>query len=252
MNVALYRAGRDRWAMTERGRVSLAQARDRLTIGPSSLHWDGDSLTIQIDEWTAPFPSRMRGTVVLRPEAISEPSFALDTDGLHSWRPIAPRARVDVRFDDSDLAWCGDGYFDSNWGAEPLQRGFRKWTWSRAHTPAGTQIHYDVTPRTGADRSLALRFDRLGVASSIEPTPCVSLANTFWCMSRTARCLGAAAPRLERTLEDTPFYARSLLAGDNADEPAHIMHESLSLDRFRTPIVQAMLPFRMPRIVRRR
>jgi len=26
-----------------------------------------------------------------------------------------------------------------------------------------------------------------------------------------------------------------------------LMHESLSLDRFKMPVVQAMLPFRMPR-----
>jgi len=28
------------------------------------------------------------------------------------------------------------------------------------------------------------------------------------------------------------------------------MHESLSLDRFKLPVVQAMLPFRMPRAFR--
>ena len=30
-------------------------------------------------------------------------------------------------------------------------------------------------------------------------------------------------------------------------ESVDLVHESLSLDRFRMPIVQAMLPFRMPR-----
>jgi carotenoid 1,2-hydratase len=48
-------------------------------------------------------------------------------------------------------------------------------------------------------------------------------------------------------LEDAPFYARSLLDGGYGGQPAAIMHESLSLRRFRQPIVQAMLPFRMPR-----
>jgi carotenoid 1,2-hydratase len=49
-----------------------------------------------------------------------------------------------------------------------------------------------------------------------------------------------------RTVEDTPFYARSLLT-DGASSPAHVVHESLSLERFRSPWVQSMLPFRMPR-----
>ena len=50
-----------------------------------------------------------------------------------------------------------------------------------------------------------------------------------------------------RTLEDAPFYARSLVAAKLLGESVILMHESLSLDRFRMPVVQAMLPFRMPR-----
>jgi carotenoid 1,2-hydratase len=48
-------------------------------------------------------------------------------------------------------------------------------------------------------------------------------------------------------LEDTPFYARDLLHGYYDGEPADIVHESLSLNRLRSPVVRAMLPFRMPR-----
>jgi len=53
---------------------------------------------------------------------------------------------------------------------------------------------------------------------------------------------------VRKTLEDTPFYARSALTAHLHGAPAAIMHESLSLDRFRAPIVRAMLPFRMPRV----
>ena len=49
------------------------------------------------------------------------------------------------------------------------------------------------------------------------------------------------------TYEDTPFYARSLLASTLGGEPVRAMHESLSLDRFRNPMVRLMLPFRIPR-----
>ena len=48
-------------------------------------------------------------------------------------------------------------------------------------------------------------------------------------------------------LEDTPFYARSRVATRLMGEDCVMMHESLSLDRFARPWIQAMLPFRMPR-----
>jgi len=249
MNVALYRAGADRWAMTERGRADLSRTQDTLAIGPSNMRWDGAALTLDIDEWTAPLPSRVRGTVTLRPKAISERAYALDLNGRHHWRPIAPRARIEVNFDGGALAWSGEAYLDSNWGAEPLEHGFRSWHWSRAHTQHGSMVHYDVTPRVGDDRSLALRFDEAGVAEEIESPPWQPLPNTFWRVPRVAR--GETPPRLARTLEDAPFYARSHLTGEIDGEAADIMHESLSLDRFRAPIVRAMLPFRMPRIVGR-
>jgi carotenoid 1,2-hydratase len=50
-----------------------------------------------------------------------------------------------------------------------------------------------------------------------------------------------------RTFEDTPFYARSLLAATLDGETVQPVHESLSLRRFRNPLVRLMLPFRMPR-----
>ena len=50
-----------------------------------------------------------------------------------------------------------------------------------------------------------------------------------------------------RTLEDTPFYTRSLLSARLLGERVAAVHESLSLDRFRTGWVQMLLPFRMPR-----
>ena len=49
-----------------------------------------------------------------------------------------------------------------------------------------------------------------------------------------------------RTLEDTPFYARSLLT-DGTQAPGLVIHETLSLDRFGSNWVQSLLPFRMPR-----
>ncbi len=50
-----------------------------------------------------------------------------------------------------------------------------------------------------------------------------------------------------RRFEDAPFYSRSLLAARICGEAVEPVHEALDLDRFRNPLVRAMLPFRMPR-----
>jgi carotenoid 1,2-hydratase len=55
--------------------------------------------------------------------------------------------------------------------------------------------------------------------------------------------------RIAQTLEDTPFYARSVLrSGSSGAVSEPIMHESLDLDRFKKAWVRALLPFRMPRL----
>jgi carotenoid 1,2-hydratase len=249
INVALYSKDRNRWAMTERGRRALSRDDCAIVIGPSSMRWDGDALHIQIDEWTAPLPSRVRGTVTLRPQFMASEVYTLDGLGRHVWRPVAPRARVDVRFDSGAWTWRGEAYWDSNWGAEPLERGFRKWDWSRAHVRDGAMVYYDVTPRDGAEHSLALKFSSAGSVEQFEAPPRVKLPGTFWRMQRATRSPAHDRLRLDRTLEDSPFYARSTLVGDVDGAPADIMHESLSLDRFSHPVVRAMLPFRMPRRV---
>jgi carotenoid 1,2-hydratase len=54
-------------------------------------------------------------------------------------------------------------------------------------------------------------------------------------------------PQVARTLEDTPFYARSLLRLSLAGQRSDAIHETLDVDRLRMPAVQCLLPFRMPR-----
>lgn len=54
-------------------------------------------------------------------------------------------------------------------------------------------------------------------------------------------------PVLLATLEDTPFYTRNHIELTHEGERCEAYHESLSLDRFTHPVVQMMLPFRMPR-----
>jgi carotenoid 1,2-hydratase len=248
LNVALYGAGGKRWALTERGRDALQRDAHHFHIGPSSLDWDGTTLTISIREVTTPLPGRIRGVVRVHPAALVEEAFSLDGAGEHTWRPIAPVSRVEVDLDHPHLSWSGKGYFDWNSGSVPLEQSFARWDWSRASTADGTTILYDVNERDGGSRSLAVRIGATGEVTHIPAPPRVTLAPTrIWRIARGTRNDAAApAPHVE-TLEDTPFYARSLVMAQIDGVPAHAMHESLSLDRFRTPIVQMMLPFRMPR-----
>jgi carotenoid 1,2-hydratase len=245
INVAVYTKGSKRWAMTERPRGAVSRASNTFTVGPSLLSWDGNSLVLRIDEMTVPIPRRLRGTIRVVPTAITQQEFALNENGNHRWRPIAPCARVLVELDQPHLRWQGDGYLDMNRGDAPLESGFSDWQWSRGATRDGTAILYEARRRDGSRVDLAMTFDPQGRMQTFEPPVLHTLRRTGWRIGREAR--SEDAPNVLRTLEDAPFYARSVVSARLLDEPVILMHESLSLDRFRMPIVQAMLPFRMPR-----
>ena len=271
LNVALYRrsggGGATRWAMTERGRAHVQRDTLHLTIGPSALHWHGDTLTITIDEIAAPWPARVRGVLRLHAAQRFDHPVVLAPQGGHRWFPIAPSARVEVDLATPTLRWSGLGYLDSNCGDAPLERAFTRWDWSRAHLSGGRSVVlYDVERIGAPPLSVGLRFDATGAVLAIEPPPEAHLPGTRWGVKRgtrseagargsmTSASAGAAqagAPaHVLQTLTDAPFYARSLLRTQWLGEPVTAMHESLSLTRFDTRWVQAMLPFRMPRSAR--
>lgn len=246
VNVALYGPRGARWAMTERGRASLERSRDTLTIGPSALQWRNGALVIRVDEISAPVPKRIRGEIVIEPQAVNLQEFTLESQGSHLWRPIAPLARASVDLEAPDLRWRGHAYLDTNTGDEPLEKAFSSWTWSRARLADGAAIFYDAERRREAPLSLALRFDNAGAPMALEPPPFATLPKTRWAMPRRARAANGRAQAL-RSFEDTPFYARTLIASRFDGAPVEWVHESLSLDRFANPVVRLMLPFRMPR-----
>jgi carotenoid 1,2-hydratase len=248
LNVALYGPSSNRWAMTERGRNSLSREQGALCIGPSAMVWDGDTLTISFDERGAPIPRRIKGVVKVRPEALAMQTFALDADARHRWTPVATRARIEVLLDDPDLSWNGSGYFDSNAGDRPLEEGFTHWNWSRAHLARDTVVLYEGSRRDGSDFALALRFDPTGHATTVAPPPLVELPKTGWRVPRATRADADASVSIRRSWEDTPFYSRTELETRLFGEPVTAIHESLSLDRLRAPVVRFMLPFRMPRV----
>ena len=248
LNAALYGATGRRWAMTERDAGAVERTARRLRIGPSAVGWDGRLLIIDIDERTAPLPRALRGQVRVEVPALAQgDAIALDAAGRHHWRPIAPVARVSVEMQAPELRWSGAAYVDSNWGSRPLEADFAGWTWARAAHAAGTTVTYDVAPLQGTPRSIALRFDAQGVRTEFTPPPLAALRRSGWGVPRRTRCDAGARPVVVETLEDGPFYARSLIDTRHAGEPLREIHESLSLTRFASRWVQVLLPVRMPR-----
>jgi carotenoid 1,2-hydratase len=203
-------------------------------IGPSFLRATGDGLVAEINEICAPVPRRLRGRISVHFKALQEEAFTLAPG--HVWRPIAPRCRLELRFENPSVSWSGHGYFDTNFGARPLEADFSSWSWSRG---MDGRIFYDWRRRDGVTDGLALQIGPDGTAQKIAAPTMQDLPKTFWRMKRAAR----GAWDVARTLEDAPFYARSLLRGIDG----MAVHETLDLHRFSSPVVQAMLPFKMPR-----
>jgi carotenoid 1,2-hydratase len=252
LNVALYGPRGRRWAMTERDSTQVSRGKTELSIGPSHMRWVDDALEIRIDETCAPLPKRVRGTVRLFPPSISQRSFALDAQGRHCWTPFAPCSRIEASFSSPDLNWSGAGYADHNRGDEPLEDAFSHWAWSRSGAgDSGSVVLYDVTARDLSNRTLALKFTSNGSMQTFDPPPAVSLPTTGWRVARSTRADAATEARVIDTLEDAPFYSRSLLDTQVGGARSRVFHESLDLNRFRRYWVQCLLPFRMPRVTRR-
>ena len=211
LNVALYGRSSKHWALTERTRADLGRDASSLKIGPSGLDWDGEVLTIHVEEVTVPFPSRLTGTVRVRPSALVRQAFNLDHNQRHHWHPIAPCAEIEVAMERPALSWRGQAYLDCNFGDEPLEAAFANWDWTRAKVGNNTAVLYDIVPRERSPVSLALRFDPNGAVETIIAPPRADLPSTFWRVARHARS-DDGRPHVIKTLEDTPFYARSLVA----------------------------------------
>lgn len=251
INVAVYRAkGRDVWAFTEQREFSRDALHFRL--GASELRWgldeQGPRLEITIDERTAITGRAIRGRVVLRPRAIFGPRITLDAAGRHRWYPIAPHARVEVEFEQPNLRFSGSAYHDVNEGDEGLEQAFTRWSWSRAELdPEHAAILYDVAgaePRAFEFESATRSMKQL---DADEFGPSVALAKTGWRVERAIRSDVGTRPALIRTLEDTPFYSRNLIALTLRGRATTAVHESVDLRRFARGWVRFLLPFRIRR-----
>jgi carotenoid 1,2-hydratase len=246
INVALYGSPR-RWTLTERGAASLRATATRLDIGPNSLEWNGTALVARFDERSTPWGAPLRGEVRVLPSAVTGRELRLAEAGDHRWWPMAPGSRVEVRLTAPELSWSGTGYLDGNRGSAPLEDAFRGWSWSRADGPGGTRIHYDLAARDGTPTELAVLVDRSGAIHEADRPPLAPLpATPLWRIPRATRSEDGNA-RVLRTLEDTPFYARSVVRARILGDEVTAMHESLCLDRFARRWVQHLIPYRMRR-----
>ena len=247
LNVALYTPGGKLWTMTERPSQSMSRSLNEFVIGPSRVHWDGQALHIDIDEWTVPLPRRVRGRVSVYPEQLFDFSTPLDHENKHFWGPIAPSAKVKVDLSHPHQSWHGHAYVDSNEGREPIANSFTEWDWSRSPMSDGsTSVLYDCQFKKGEDRLLALRFLNNGSIESFEAPRRKEIKKTFWGLERRLR--SDKDVRVIQQLEDTPFYQRSLIKHQVLGEDCECFHETLNANRFSSSWVQKLLPWRMPRI----
>jgi carotenoid 1,2-hydratase len=235
--------------MTEHGESHVHREGNSLTIGKSRLVWDGTRLTVHIDETSTPFGRKIRGTVTIDVEGLGNTTFLIDDKQRHRWRPLAPLSRMTVDLQEPDLSWSGDSYLDSNYGDEPLEDGFTFWDWSRTIIDRErTAILYNTDMVSGHSCLSALLVDKKGDLQEIDSPPQANLPRTpIWRIKRRTRADAGSSPRIVKTFEDTPFYSRSVIETDLFGARRHAIHESLSGPRLRLPIVQFMLPYRMPR-----
>jgi carotenoid 1,2-hydratase len=240
--------------MTERGSGDVQQSHDELIIGPSAMRWEanggGDRLIIDIEERDIrlgiPWRRRVAGQIIIEPEVLNQRSFSLDPAGQHHWHCIAPRARIRVNMERPDIRWSGSAYLDSNHGHEPIEAGFENWHWSRAHLGRDVAVIYEGVRRDGSEFASALRFDASGSPREEELPLVAPLPNTWWGLPRQTRADRGHASVI-KTWEDSPFYARSTLGMRLFGERVIAVQESISLNRLINPIVQFMLPYKMPR-----
>ncbi|MEM9840491.1 MAG: hydratase [Pseudomonadota bacterium] len=249
MNIALYGPRKARWAMTEYGEGLVSREASSFAIGNNSLRWNGDQLIVEIDEVSAPLNRHIRGRIIVDSQVRGQDTFFIDDAERHRWRPLSPVARVRVEMDKPNISWSGDGYLDFNQGKEGLEDAFRFWDWSRAIIGREkTAILYNTDMMNGTQCQAALLVDRTGAVADIDVPPPAPLRSTsIWQIPRRTRSDGIGSARIIKTLEDTPFYSRSIVSTRLFGEDHVAIHESLSGPRLNSPLVQVLLPYRMPR-----
>lgn len=243
INAVLYRRGGKRWAFTEPTSDTVERRPDTFAVSGSQVRREHGALLVELDERSTGLGLGLRGRVRIELHAGTQAPRALDRAGDHHWWPVGALATAEVELDQPNLRFRGSAYHDCNFGSVPLEDTFESWNWSRAQRDEGVEILYDVVERGERPRPLALRLEQRRGLVPWEAPRVQALPTAHWGVARSTRGARDGSAKVIRTLEDTPFYTRSLLQLDGA--PA--VHESLDLQRFTKPWVQFLLPFRLRR-----
>jgi carotenoid 1,2-hydratase len=110
-----------------------------------------------------------------------------------------------------------------------------------------TSVVYDVRPKQGPGRVVAQRFSPDGSYAAFTAPKRHHLPASGWRIARGMCSDPDSSPEVITTLEDTPFYVRSLLRANLLGEKVTAVHESLDIPRVVSLPVRMMLPWRMPR-----
>ncbi|MEM9248536.1 MAG: carotenoid 1,2-hydratase [Pseudomonadota bacterium] len=245
LNVATYGQG-GRWTMTDRGEDALVLEQNGIHIGPSSMRWENDSLVVDIDERSWPHLNRLKGRVVIHPEALTSVELPLTEAGTHIWRPFAPDSRIEVSLNRPGWTFSGHGYFDANFGTRALEDDFSYWTWGRYPTRSGAVTFYDAARRDGTDLGVAVSFEQ-GAARVVEAPPQTRFRRSLWTVRRETRADPGTTPRQVKAMLDAPFYCRAAVETTIHGERTTGVHEALDLDRFASPLLKPMLAVKVPR-----
>ncbi len=234
--------------MTDRGQSALHTTPDTFQVGPSSMHWTGKELIIDINEISSlPLISRVRGQITVTPQAVTNVELPLTPDGTHIWRPFAPCSDIKVDLEAKGWQWSGHGYFDANFGTRALEQDFSFWTWGRYPTRTGATCIYDAVRRDGTKLDTAITFDSDGHARHVAAPPRTTFRRSLWQVKRETRADPGVTPKQVLNMLDAPFYSRSAVQTQLDGEVVTGVHEALDLNRFRSPLVKAMLAVRVPR-----
>ena len=110
----------------------------------------------------------------------------------------------------------------------------------------GAVVCYEGERSDGSLFASAIRFNAQGLPEEAELPQMAELPRSKWGIERRTRSeIGLS--RVQRAWEDTPFYSRAELTSQLYGEQVVAVQESLDMRRFANPIVQFMLPYRMPR-----
>ena len=236
VNFALYDGdGRRAWVLSEYGSAQVSGS--ELKIGRSCARWDGDSVTFEVDERTAPWGRPLRASLELHAETPAGDEVQLLKGQPHHWQPLMPRAAARLHVPTHGVELSGRGYHDTNHGAEALGGGVPGWQWMRAHAEADTQVLY----RLPDGEQLKVVASSGGVVHERQPGTALRQGRSAWGLDVPDELeTGRGKVARGKLLDSSPFYARFASAGGEVD----VLGEAADFRRFHSPFIRWMAHFR--------